>query len=127
MQTEQFEISLGDLQRTFLDNEHHNFLCSSLLEYRDRSINVNTTYDILKAFKEQLPEFCKIFGLDEEREDFNAGVLGELIDDTLFLTLYNGRMFRILVLEKMIEMYGPEKKLVITESIKSNAYTGNYF
>lgn len=117
MQTEQFEISLGDLQRTFLVNEQHDFLCSSLLEYRGRSPNGHTTYDILKAFKEQLPEFCKIFGLDEEREDFNAGVLGELIDDTLFLTLYNGRMFRILVLEKMIEMYGPDKKIQITETI----------
>ena len=118
MQTEQFEISLGDLLRTFLDNEHHEFLCSSLLEYRGRSHNGHTSYNILNAFKEQFPEFCKIYGFGGDCEYSNANVLSNLIDDGLFLTLYDGRMFRILVLEKMIEMYGPEKKLVITESIK---------
>lgn len=119
MQTEQFEISLGDLQRTFLDNEHHNFLCSSLLEYRDHSINVNTKYDILKAFKAQLPEFCKKYGVDVASEYYNSNVLSELIDDTLFMELYNARIFRILVLEKMIEMYGPDKKIQITETISN--------
>ena len=122
MQTEQFEISLGDLQRTFLDNEHHDFLCSSLLEYRGRTLKVNranTKYDILKAFKEQLPEFCKVYGFGGDCEYSNAMVLGELINDELFLMFYYGRMFRILVLEKMIEMYGPDKKIQITETISN--------
>ena len=117
MQTEQFEISLGDLQRTFLDNEHHDFLCSSLLEYRGR--NFDATYDILNAFKTQLPEFCKKYGVDVASEYYNPTVLGDFIDDTLFMELYNSRIFRILVLEKMIEMYGPDKKIQITETISN--------
>ena len=117
MQTEQFEITLGELQRTFLDNQHHDFLCSSLLVYRDRCFN--TTYDILNAFKAQLPEFCKEYGFGEARWYYNSNVLGDLIDDTLFMELYNGRRFRILVLKKMIEMYGPDKKIQITETISN--------
>lgn len=113
MKTEQFEITIGELQRQFIDGDHL-FLCFALSAYRGESSNAN--YDILTAFKTQLPEFCNEYGFDEGQMCCAPNVLGELIDDTLFIDLYNGRVFRILVLERMVEMYGPDKKLVITES-----------
>ncbi len=119
MKTEQFEITIGELQQQFIDDDHL-FLCSALSAYRgDVS---NPTYDIVNAFQKQLPEFCNEYGFGEEETYCNDNVLSELINDELFLTEYDAREFRILVLERMVEMYGPDKKLIITESIKSEDY-----
>ena len=123
MKTEQFEITIGELQQHFLNNADYFFLCSALNAHRDHVLNA--TYDILNAFKNQLPEFCKEYGFGVAQTFGNNNVLGDLIDDTLFLDLYNGRKFRILVLERMVKMYGPDKKLIITESIESNDSTEN--